>query len=1141
MKIYRKYMAMAVGALLAMVLTMTSCVDDFPADRGEIDGSTRTLSVEVAFEPTAEADLNSRATDGDAMQDITSLHMLIYNIDGELIEDYTVWKNAAGGYHSGVIWDEDNKRADNRLPEEQAANMQDRFSGRLTYKMKLPTGRYYIYAIANIDDLSRSDYATREQLKSIYRKWETDPAKISLNSEMFGAFSKESDRNATRVDSPVVITNYTSTLHCWLRRLASKVTVAFDGRGLYDNVQIYVKDITIKGIAKGCYLGRDNIAGQKDLDDPLSRIDPAQNASAYNGVHATGDTIHVQTLDKGAIVPDNYLHVCKISHPFLAKGDDKENLDSVMIDKRHEYKARSLFFYENLQGIGKDKRQDANGDNKVDHPGLGPDPDKYPEYIDKDNKPFGTYVEVTAWYRCVSPDQHVSEGDITYRFMLGKDVMTNYDVERNTHYKLTLCFKGYGNDADWHIEYDEDRNIQVASPMYISYLYNKKAMAVVKVNGTMPEGAKLRADILYDSSDPNTTSWKPWGDGSTSFPNPNKSFFSQVAVTDDGPWNSFLSLQQTKVVKIESEELAGAPSNKYPTDASALAKIQKDYYTKNNIGWRLYETTPKKTGGYDGNGIDENGMYFVRSIAGGEDQTTCTSRQFTIPLYTRAKELITKTGFVGNNPYTEYPRKAKVQFKVVDKNGADIKDFQPVIVDVIQVRRILNPKGVWRSADNADDFHVTLMRLPDEESNFEPFKSEGKWSAEIISEPGMNPIYLSSTYEGSGATNTPQTRVSRIDGESEHNIDFMINFNGTEGCAIVRVRYHNYTCEHDIFVRKGYETPISVTDNDSVLWPSFNIAMFTKDEDGKEIAVPTKSPLEEGALFRRGNSTAILAKNSLSVAQGGNGYGLFNVKPSKLAVIKSDAKGVESEMAWDKITPSVPVTGSEKRYNSDGKLVDHNYSDWIIKTENPNERIATCDDYYTMISEQANAIDFPIAKAYGVLYGDGATITQSNREIAYGYNYTDGRKSERGMRGVFVYNNQTCRQIFFPIGASGYGHRNGNLSDGWAMGYGRLRYAGRQEQMTSSDLLSYQPLFMDIYKFFGAIYWTQRYYPSMPNAVVDGHWKSWYDVKSSCAFDMNFRTLGFEGYGGNDAVPSGATSSHGCFIRTVIDNKSTSK
>ncbi|MEB3373152.1 hypothetical protein SFC43_05960 [Bacteroides sp. CR5/BHMF/2] len=117
-------------------------------------------------------------------------------------------------------------------------------------------------------------------------------------------------------------------------------------------------------------------------------------------------------------------------------------------------------------------------------------------------------------------------GPIKFRFMLGKDVKTDYNAERNTHYKLTLKFKGYGNDADWHIEYKEPPGIHVTTPQYISYLYNKDMMTTVKVVGEMKEGYKLVAKILAkntksygadrpssgedDEVDPDFTGWKPW-------------------------------------------------------------------------------------------------------------------------------------------------------------------------------------------------------------------------------------------------------------------------------------------------------------------------------------------------------------------------------------------------------------------------------------------------------------------------------------------------------------------------------------------------------------------------------------------------------------------------------------------------------
>ncbi|WP_438589763.1 hypothetical protein [Duncaniella muris] len=91
----------------------------------------------------------------------------------------------------------------------------------------------------------------------------------------------------------------------------------------------------------------------------------------------------------------------------------------------------------------------------------------------KDEKPFGTYLEVKGYYLCTTADGH-QLSPITYRFMLGQNVTTDYNATRNTHYQLTLAFKGYGNDADWHIEYQEKRGLYAnLSTIYLLSLQQK--------------------------------------------------------------------------------------------------------------------------------------------------------------------------------------------------------------------------------------------------------------------------------------------------------------------------------------------------------------------------------------------------------------------------------------------------------------------------------------------------------------------------------------------------------------------------------------------------------------------------------------------------------------------------------------------
>ena len=90
------------------------------------------------------------------------------------------------------------------------------------------------------------------------------------------------------------------------------------------------------------------------------------------------------------------------------------------------------------------------------------------------------------------------------------------------------------------------------------------------------------------------------------------------------------------------------------------------------------------------------------------------------------------------------------------------------------------------------------------------------------------------------------------------------------------------------------------------------------------------------------------------------------------------------------------------------------------------------------------------------------------------------------------------------------------------------------------------PLFYDLYRRPGAIYWTKYYYPEMPTKSItvtnDGgstETKEFPDSKFSSSFDINYFTFGFEGYSNNavrksDGLP---TVSHGCFIRTVYGDE----
>ena len=867
--------------------------------------------------------------------------------------------------------------------------------------------------------------------------------------------------------------------------------------------------------------------------EPDSKEASANRYTAANGLYPDGKKITIQPELTDAqiadLLPTNYLHVCNSGHPYLGKGE--EGADKAINDKAHAHTARSLFFYENMQGTGKNKQQPHPDDStKIWYPN--------PSENDltsgwKDHKPYGTYIEVSGYYRNSSNNEFVSSGPIKYRFMLGQNTSTDYDAVRNAHYKLTLVLKGNGNDADWHIDYKEKVGLHISSPQFISYLYNKDMNLTVKMSGELDDSYYLRAEIIgtddkeikYKHGVPSNsiknadfrkrfyendnlteqTYWEPWGNDTEDYPDPsthrdpittNKDLYYHGTPSDPngsgnkyyGPWTSFLSLRKTKLLQIDGPSI-GLSDNVGGSDTKNMYTVNHTYFNDNDRGWRNFIVSEGT------HGDNEDGLYKV-TYSKKSDNGVATERIFTVPLFTRSKELVTTSSFTGNNPYTAYPRRQRVKFYVAsNEDGTAVEGIDPVYVDIIQVRRIVNPKAVWRSGDTKpEDFNVTLMWLKEDNEydmskEFEAFESMGPWSAEIVT-GGDNIISLISTPIGSG-TNAAQSGVRRIEGASEHKIDFKIHFNGNKGCAVVKVRYHNYTCEHDIFCRVGYGA--LALENGKAEWQTVNIESFDKDGN----AIPCRSPLMEGSLFKHKSTTAILSSN--------NTVDQFGKIPGSLKVKKSD--GTTTTMAWNEIKPSY-----------DGQ-------DWTIN--NSGEYVATWTDFQQLMSTHNEST---IKKAYGVLYGDGATETATKLGDAYGYDKTnddDDITSTKGMRGVVVYNKDTHAQIFFPIGQSGSGHRkaSGSYRSDYDTG-GTLRYAYRSAYYdtwsTDASRLPFVPLFADIYRRTGAMYWCRRC------TATDG---------PNTSFDMNYHTMGFKS-GDNNATLSGTDKKDGgkgdaIFLRTI--------
>mgnify|MGYP007066582076 CR=1 FL=1 len=1123
--IYRNIYNILVFVML--LLLAASCRDDslFPDDP-DLEGST-TVELQFDFTPYAERQVRSFIDNpsGKTMAGIDDLAVLVYDKEGNLIPEMSMNLTAAD-LNVRDVPREDSDASNNKAAESETA--------RGTFKMDIEYGQYYIYGLANIgryakdgttrlttslQELERNHkeaIQTVEGLLKIQVEWDEDV--LGNNKQMLGVFTDgrgdaPSTPDNSNLDSNpnyrrIAINRPGMTCHTWLRRCASKITIDFDGSNLLENTRVYFKQATVHDISKYCYLGTRNrienangmITNRKggytsDPGDPNDEYDP-NNPKVHPNYRPVGGT---------RILYSNEADETK--WPWVSKGHKYgKYYDSVRGDsvEFHAESAPGLYLYENMQGDGVEGVNDKEM-NPEDWP--SDNVDKADEL--KDQMEFGSYIEVEGYYD-YHTSQHVSKGKIYYRFMLGKDTKINFDTERNYHYKLTLMPRGMGNDYDWHIEYVEKDRFDVRDPYFVSYLYNHSSTIPFKYT---PSGEFKGAEVYRLHAEIVGNNWWPDGltdyaptavsqqvqraSGAFSHDVDNDDFYRKDGAQQRYLGNGFLSLRETKDMNITTTQAGGVnmdawnwyatESNKWVNDAYFYGKRSGSGSIDRSQRWYYFDGTEDNT---------KTGMEDYARIY---DERT-GAYEFNIPMFTRAKNLVKKTSYTGNNPFIAHTRSAFIRLTVYmrDRNTKQHLGTDKTIVRVEQVKRVVNPKGIYRKAGNNEPFHVRLMDLDsDEDIKFNVISSRGPWMAEVMGADDF--IKLNG-------------RHKVIHGATDTDIDFVVNFNKmnvasdkTVRNAVIRVRYNNYTCVHLIFVRQGYE-PQEVG---GINWRISNLRhpdLADKDFD----------PRDEGSMFKRNHLTQPIHP-VCNVYNNSSAFpASFPSSVQKVTIAKSDG------------TPGNSINWNAEGFDGSGNfnttlnmVTMKEYSDFYM---NPN-----------------------IKFGFGVLYADGATETAEMVDDAYGYYYGDSDCGKRGMRGLFAYHwnpgaigfdndKNNGKSIFFPIGRSGYGHRKTQdlINNGGILRYSCIRTSFFDEfAATPYYRVPWMPLFWDIFKRPGAIYWAK-------NVDISANI---YDVNTGApvnvtaegqpgALDINFFSYDVNFIGLGNIFKSGQSSqSDACFIR----------
>lgn len=1068
MKLHLRYIYLLL--IILAISLLTGCYDDmldspYP---GEYPEGETTVNVQMSFEPFGTTALGTRASGtapGKIMDRIDDLCLLAYDAKGNLMEGFPVAVTAAEhGLRVEPVKREDGDASNNHSAE--SVTMQ------ATFKLKVPYGRYYLYGVANLgkhsgtgdaitstyDELVNGKYKDtyRNRDKFLASKTEWSETNIYDNCEMLGFFTKGKAESSPSTgektnDVMVSVDKPGITIHSWLRRCASKVTVDFDGSNLRENIYIHIKRVTLHDVPDRCVLGRPSAADGSDIKIIPYKKDASDSESRPDGngaeiLYGVGDD------------PDAWPSISKGSPKLIVKDSNNKPIDF------HAEDAQAMFLYENMQQDGmpgdtKNKEQFPTPDGTV----IGADEKK-------DNMPYGSYIEVEAYYSHVSSTA-VSQGKLIYRFMLGRDVLNNFDVERNHHYKITMCPRGNGNDVDWHIEYKEDPGFEFHDPYYVSYLYNHDSTIRFryKPTGSNVKVERIHAEIVGNNWWPENSETS-FQDDVMELQNPltkaeradplNAKFnahpYTSGTLAGRSMYlgNGFLSLKATTEKTLNQVDVCGQDYGDKWTEQGSHMKYVNDNYFYGVAPSSSRIDRSQRTYYFDGTHDETNTGREHYNYEVLEDG----SYRFNLPMYTRAKNLVKRSAYTGNNPYEASPRMAYVRLTLDLSDGSHPSQ----IIRVEQVERVTNPKGIYRRAGNNENFDVTLMtKDSDNGTTFSPFKSDGPWMAEVLGDANFINLNGRSTIKGS-----TQSFVSFTVRFNKMNKDEKVRN------AVIRVRYHNYSCVHLIFVRQGYD-PQAIYPNGN-LWNTCNMVY-----DG----VDAEDPRDEGSLFRYGNTTQPIDVSSnyyLPLCQY-PGVGDFTV-PGKLNIATSDINKYDKEsLSWSEIGA-------------------HNAG------FNADSRVALMSDFETLY------LGNNIEHGFGVLYADGATTTQTGIVDACGYCRHDDAsvRNKRGMYGLFVYywdkdskSIYNYRNLFFPIGRSGYGHRR--AWDGSDARAGVLRYScGRTEEFPGTAA-EFQPLFHDLYMRKGAIYWAQ--YTTSARDVTSS--KEGHDVivGEAMGMDINFFTF----------------------------------
>lgn len=287
-------------------------------------------------------------------------------------------------------------------------------------------------------------------------------------------FGKAEQKDATDTHGGV-------TYSVSLKRTVAMITLGIDGSGLRQGVIIEPTKMELCNVPVTCSISED----VQNVPDETSEI-----STSGQGIDIRWSPIACAAMGDG----------------YIQKAPN---------DNPHGAESSALYMFENLQ-----EKTDNTEDAQIN---------KVPS---EENKDYCSYIKVTAnyYYRSESDNETDKDdfsvnnltGTITYNFYLGNNIFNDFNIKRNTHYKLTLILKGWGGlveegvvtsdgsynssgNASWRVETDFPETGFISEGMNVPV--GGSVIIIPFVNGSINTNTNMRYDNALDEHGPNAPYW----------------------------------------------------------------------------------------------------------------------------------------------------------------------------------------------------------------------------------------------------------------------------------------------------------------------------------------------------------------------------------------------------------------------------------------------------------------------------------------------------------------------------------------------------------------------------------------------------------------------------------------------------------